>query len=180
MKLEDMMNNIKSIMLDTGFLINLYTDKFGFQNNCEEYYHYFLDNKIELFVSTIAIAEYCVVAPLSDIQLNKFRILPFNIQHAAIAGAFFSRCKEKQELHLDGIERNVIKNDTNILSQVAYQKLDGLITKDKKIEKVINRLKSVPDFNFQLKYIDLEYPLSNYISLQIPIEYPDETSTENI
>ncbi len=166
-----MMNNIKSIILDTGFLINLYSDKFALQNHCKEYYRYFLENKIDMYVSTISLAEYCVGSSLSDIELDKFRIIPFNIQHCPIAGKFAKHCIHDRDKFLHDIDRKVVMNDIKILSQAAFHKIDALITKDVKLEKIINRISSLPESELSIKYLNISRPYTDYFATELTIQF---------
>lgn len=49
----------------------------------------FFRNKLSyLFISTISIAEYCVGSDKNELPLKNLIVLPFNIEHAEIAGKF--------------------------------------------------------------------------------------------
>lgn len=50
----------KIAMLDTSFLIRLLKEDDPLHTSAKSYFRYFLENKFVLFVSTVAVAEYCV------------------------------------------------------------------------------------------------------------------------
>ena len=49
-----------SVLLDTSFLIRFLKSDDPLHRNTIDYFNYFIENKIILKTSTIAIAEYCV------------------------------------------------------------------------------------------------------------------------
>lgn len=63
-----------SILLDTSFFIRLLNDKDSLHSNAVGYFKYFLENDIILKISTISIAEYCVLGKLEDLPLKTFRL----------------------------------------------------------------------------------------------------------
>lgn len=58
-----------SVLLDTSFFIRLLNDEDELHNNALGYFKYFLENEITLKVSTITIAEYCVLGKIEDLPL---------------------------------------------------------------------------------------------------------------
>lgn len=66
-----------SVLLDTSFFIRLLNDEDRLHKNAVGYYKYFLENNIVLKVSTITIAEYCVLGKLDDLPLKNIQILVF-------------------------------------------------------------------------------------------------------
>ncbi|CAN0603034.1 unnamed protein product, partial [Ectocarpus sp. 12 AP-2014] len=75
-------------VLDTSFFIRLLNDEDELHGNAIGYYKYFLENEITLKVSTITIAEYCVLGKLTDLPLVTIQIVPFNLKEAQRAGEF--------------------------------------------------------------------------------------------
>ena len=51
-------------MLDTSFLIRLLKEDDPLHTNAKSYYQYLLENNFVLYVSTVAVAEYCVKGEL--------------------------------------------------------------------------------------------------------------------
>lgn len=62
------------VLLDTSFFIRLLNDQDPLHLNAVGYFKYFLENEIALKVSTISIAEYCVLGELGDLPLKIFKL----------------------------------------------------------------------------------------------------------
>ena len=61
------------VMLDTSFLIRLLNEKDPLHKSAMEYYQYLLEQEYVLYVSTIALAEYCVKGQLDEIPFETLR-----------------------------------------------------------------------------------------------------------
>ena len=77
-----------SVLLDTSFFIRLLNDTDPLHNNAKGYYKYFLENDVIMKISTISIAEFCVRDEIENLPLDTLQIIPFNLEHAKIAGKF--------------------------------------------------------------------------------------------
>ena len=55
-----------SVLLDTSFFIRLLNDEDSLHKNAVGYFKYFLENEVTLKISTISVAEYCVLGKLED------------------------------------------------------------------------------------------------------------------
>ena len=73
-------------LLDTSFFLRLLDSNDPLHENAKDYFEYMLNNGFELYISTIAIAEFCVRNSLDHLPLKNVRVLPFNIFHAEEAG----------------------------------------------------------------------------------------------
>jgi hypothetical protein len=71
-----------------SFFIRLLNDEDPLHSNALGYYKYYLENEIILKISTISIAEYCVLGNLEDLPLKNLQIIPFNLDHAVRTGEF--------------------------------------------------------------------------------------------
>ena len=108
-----------SVLLDTSFFIRLLNDTDPLHSNAKEYYKHFLENDIIMKMSTVSIAEFCVRDEIENLPLDTLQILPFNLEHAKVAGQF-ARAIFKQK-NITGIEikpRAIIPNDSNYLLNV--------------------------------------------------------------
>jgi predicted nucleic acid-binding protein len=76
----------QGVLLDTSFFIRLMDESEPLHKNALGYFRYFLESDFELFISTIAIAEYCVRGKLDELPLRNLKILPFNLDHAEKTG----------------------------------------------------------------------------------------------
>lgn len=57
-----------SVILDTSFMIRLLNESDKLHNNALGYFHYFLEQGIPMYFSTVSIAEYCVKGDFHDLH----------------------------------------------------------------------------------------------------------------
>lgn len=144
-----------STLLDTSFFIRLLNKEDKLHSQAKSYFKYFLDKEFELYVSTIAIAEYCVRGRATDLPLKNLRILPFNMHHAIEAGKFANSLFAKRNL-LD-IPRAVIPNDTKLFAQASVEsRINFYTTSDTKSKTVVDLLKEEHTVDFE--FIDINIP----------------------
>lgn len=149
-----------SILLDTSFCIRLLKSNDDLHQNAKEYFKYFLEHKIEIFLSSIVIAEYSVKDDPQNLPLEFVKIVPFDYFDGKTAGEFHSILLEHKE-QVANIERNVIKDDCKLIAQLFNRKIQGYITKDRKsFTQIIAPLQATNFFNIEL--LDLEIPLKDF------------------
>lgn len=148
-----------SVLLDTSFFIRLLSVDDALHTNAMDYYKYFLDNQIEMKISTISIAEYCVRGNISELPLSTLKVLPFNLNHAKIAGNFAKilfEMREKGALSLG--DRLIIPNDCKILAQAAIDtSIKYFVTSDKKSANIINAISAKNQISFSHLDISISY-----------------------
>ena len=112
----------------------------------------------ELYVSTIALAEYAVRDSIANLPLRYFRILPFNVDHAQRAGEFARAVFEaRKTMPVQLEQRAVIANDTKMFAQAdIVPAITHYLTADRECEKVYTWLKSVVPPRFQ--FVQLSTP----------------------
>lgn len=158
------MRGINSILVDNSFVIRLLKSDDEYHKTVVEYFQYFLENNITLYLSTIVISEYAVGDnPDNLLALNAFQILEFDYGDAKISGDYYAFLKDNQDLRKTE-ERKVIINDLKLLAQIQNRGIDAFITKDQKmIPKMITPLKENKNLNFE--YLDLTIPLKDKLGL---------------
>jgi predicted nucleic acid-binding protein len=154
------MKGIESVLLDSSFCIRLLKSDADFHQNAVDYYEYFLENNIEMYLSTIVVSEYAVGDnPDNLLSLNVFRLLEFDYADAKIAGNFFAELKSNEDLR-GSEQRKVIINDIKLFAQIHNRRIDAYITKDKKsLGKMIEPLKN--SHNLKFEFIDLSISLND-------------------
>jgi len=154
------MIGVKSVLLDSSFCIRLLKSDADFHQNAIDYFEYFLENRIEMYLSTIVVSEYAVGDnPDNLLSSNVFRLLEFDYADAKIAGSFFSELKGNDDLR-ESEQRKVIINDIKLFSQIHNRKIDAYITKDRKsLGKMIKPLGK--SHNLKFIFIDLSIPLND-------------------
>ncbi|MDR0792792.1 MAG: hypothetical protein LBE82_05750 [Chitinophagaceae bacterium] len=158
------MKDIKSVLLDNSFVTRLLKADDEFHRNVVEYFQYFLENNIVLYLSTIVISEYAAADnPDNLLALNAFQMLEFDFGDAKISGEYFAFLKNNEELR-KAEERKVIINDLKLFAQISNRGIDAFVTKDREaLRKMIMPLKKHKNLNFE--YIDLSIPLKQKLGL---------------
>ncbi len=146
----------KSVLLDTSFFLWFLNDEDPLFKNADQYFKYFIDNEINMMISTISIAEYCVGGDIHELPLRNLQIVPFNLEHAKRTGEFARIIfKNKDKLKLK--ERNIIPNDTKLFAQADTEvAVDYYLSSDSESMKIYQLLKQSTSPRFQ--FIDLNIP----------------------
>lgn len=116
----------KSVLLDTSFLISLVDDTRKCHKQAVNFYKYFLENKIDMYLSTIVCSEFGIKQDITELPIETFRILPFNLPESCNnVGVFDSYFKGTEN-----IDRVSIKDDYKLTCQAIYYNLTYFITED--------------------------------------------------
>jgi predicted nucleic acid-binding protein len=149
-----------SVLLDTSFCIRLLKKDESLHQNVIDYFQYFLEQKIELYISTITVAEYSVKDNPDNLPLKMMKIIPFDFFDGRTAGEFHSILLEQKNKPKD-IDRNIVKDDCKLIAQLFNRKIEGYITKDRKsFNQIIRPITETKGFSTEL--IDLSIPLKNF------------------
>jgi len=154
------MKVVKSVLLDSSFCIRLLKSDADYHQNAVDYFEYFLENGIEMYLSTIVVSEYAVGDnPDNLLSLNAFQLLEFDYADAKIAGNFFTELKGKEDLR-ESEQRKVIINDIKLFAQIKNRNIDAYISNDRKsLGKMIEPLGK--SHNLKFEFIDLSIPLND-------------------
>ncbi len=149
---------MNSVLLDTSFCIRLMKDTDDLHSHAVNYWEYFIRNKIEMYLSSIVIAEYSVKADPNLLPLKTMRILTFDYFDGKKAGEFHSAILENRD-NLLGMERAAVKDDCKLIAQMHNKKIDAFVSSDNKvISKIYKPIESKLILN--LGFIDFTKPLS--------------------
>lgn len=149
-----------SILLDTSFCIRLLKSNDVLHQNAKDYFKYFLEKKIEIYLSSIVVAEYAVKDDPANLPLEFVKIIPFDFFDGKTAGEFHSILLN-HKVQVANIERNVIKDDCKLMAQLFNRNIQGYITKDRKsFSQIIAPIQSSKSFAIEL--LDLEIPLKDF------------------
>ncbi|MFD2550542.1 hypothetical protein ACFSQP_01815 [Bizionia sediminis] len=120
----------------------------------------FLENGIEMYLSTIVVSEYAAGDnPDNLISLNSFRLLEFDYADAKFAGQFLATLRSLGKF-CDFGDRKVVINDIKLFSQIRNRNIDAFVTKDRKsLTKMIEPLSDSHNLNFE--FIDISIPLND-------------------
>jgi len=111
------MKHKKAVLLDTSFFLRFLNESSPLFKNADGYFRYFLQNDIDMLISTISIAEYCIGGGIHELPLKNMRIVPFNFNHAQRTGEFAKIAYQaKRTGVLQVSERKIIPNDTKLFA----------------------------------------------------------------
>lgn len=139
-----------SVLLDTSFFIRLLNSSDPLHSNALGYFKYYLEQGIRMKVSTISIAEFCVLGKISDLPLRNLEILPFNLHDAQRTGEFAKILFEHNNIEVDRLmPRAIIPNDSKLFAQSDKDpSVTHFVTSDARSVKTWNALKKkiIPKF----------------------------------
>ena len=147
-----------SVLLDTSFFIRLLDDEDPLHRNAKGYYRYFLEQDITLKMSTISIAEYCVLGKIEELPLKNIQILPFNLPQAQRTGEFARIIFEENKLLPERIlQRAIIPNDSKLFAQADLDKsITYFVTSDIRSKSTFKMLLNKIRPKFEI--IDIAHP----------------------
>lgn len=117
----------RSVLIDTSFLITLFDDSRANHTVAKQYYQFFINNQIDMYISAIVASEYEQKASIDEIfETGNFISLPFNFDDGKVAGNFASSLNGSR----DGTSRDAAKDDVKLLAQASNNELDFVATDD--------------------------------------------------
>lgn len=159
------MTHKTGVLLDTSFFLRFLNDTDPLFRNADGYFRYFLLNEIDMMISTISIAEYCVGGDIHELPLKNLQIVPFNLNHAKRTGEFAKivfQAKKSGGLRIG--ERNLIPNDTKLFAQADCEKpVEFYLSSDTESLKIYNVLRPATQPKFQ--FLNLTIPHSQVFGL---------------
>lgn len=146
-------------LLDTSFFLRFLNERDPLFENADKYYKHFLEKEINLFISTISIAEYCVGGTIDQLPLKNLFVLPFNINHAQKAGEFARILYDaRRSGQLTITERPIIINDAKLFAQVdSESQISFFVTSDSRSLNIYETLKSKTNPNFNIIDININH-----------------------
>ena len=130
---------MQGVLLDTSFLITLTDYTRANHQNAKEYYRVFIEQKVEMFLSTIVISEFQIRQKIQDLPLGNFLILPFNVDHAIACAAVAETSLARRPT---GYDRATAKDDFKLLGQCQAAGISHFITDDGNCRTWINQTRS--------------------------------------
>lgn len=141
------------------FFLRFLDDSSLLFRNADGYFRYFLQHEIDMLISTISIAEYCIGGDIHELPLKNLQIVPFNLNHAQRTGEFAKiafQAKNAGSLQVN--ERKIIPNDTKLFAQADCEKsVEFYLSSDTESQKVYNILKNKATPKFQFIHLNTPY-----------------------
>lgn len=152
------MKHKRAVLLDTSFFLRFLNDSDPLFKNADGYFRYFLQEEIDMLISTVSIAEYCIGGDIHELPLKNLQIVPFNLNHAQRTGEFAKVAfQERASKSLQVNDRKIIPNDTKLFAQADSEKtVEYYLSSDTESLKVYNAIKDKTNPKFQ--FIDLNTP----------------------
>lgn len=158
---------IESIMLDTSFCIRLMDANDDLHSNALEYFKFFLQEKIIIHLSTIAVAEYSVGDDPQNLPLANLQIETFDFRDAATAGIFHKELMGNRT-NVAGYNRRIIANDVKILAQIKNREIQAIISKD--VQSLASYVNPLINSNLlSLRFIDMNKRLNEQLGELFPL-----------
>jgi len=141
-----------SVLLDTSFFIRLLNDDDPLHKNSVGYFKYFLKEDYILKISTITIAEYCVIGSVTDLPLKNLQILAFNLDHAIKTGEFAKIIFEENKISKEKLHpRAIIPNDSKLFAQADLDPtVTHFVTSDVRSKNTLAKLKLHTNPKFEI------------------------------
>ena len=114
------------VLLDTSFLITLVNAQRPHHAVARSYYLHLLNSGDPMRLSSIAASEFAIKQPLTELALNNFRPLDFNLVHAHEAARLWHALGQRDE----GDARAVIRDDVKLIAQASREGIGYLLTED--------------------------------------------------
>jgi len=130
------------VSLDTSFLISFADPDRPNHAVAVEYFRYCLaEKRIPMWISVVAAGEFEVRQSVSELPLQNFRILSYNLPHAIRAAACY-RALEINGANQQEDRRPIIINDLKIIAQAEEEGISFILTEDKNtLSRVADRLR---------------------------------------
>jgi predicted nucleic acid-binding protein len=130
------------VSLDTSFLISFADPSRPHHAIAVDYFRHCLAQRIPMWISVIAAGEFEVKQSVSDLQLQYFRIQPYNLPHAIRAAALLRSLQAGSSQSIENDARKIIINDLKIIAQAEEERIPVLLTEDANtLSKIAARLR---------------------------------------
>ncbi len=130
------------VALDTSFLISFASPGRPHHAVAVDYFRQCLSQRIPMWVSTIAAGEFEVGQPVSELPLQNFRILPYNLPHAIRAASLYRAERSLKLPKTPEEKRPLVINDLKIIAQCEVEGIPVILTEDENtLARIARRLR---------------------------------------
>ena len=127
------------MLLDTSFLISLVNAHRTHHATATQYYCHLLKNNMPMVFSAIVAAEFGIKQAITELPLNNFRVLDFNVPHGQKAANLWNALGQRDA----GDRRAVVRDDVKLLAQASHEGISFILTEDAStLHKYCERLRS--------------------------------------
>lgn len=118
---------MSAFLVDTSFLITLVDDRRPHHADAMRYLREAVSHGSTLYLSAVVVSEFHAKQPITDLPLRNFRVLPFNIDHAMMAGALQLALRRDPD-----DSRDAVKDDLKLLAQAVCTAIPYVLTEDER------------------------------------------------
>ena len=133
-------SGLKSVVLDTSFLITLSNPARANHATAKRYYQEFIERSVTMYLSTIVISEFEIKQQIIDLGVHNFLILPFNVDDAKVAAQIHVKI---MGLRSADQSRDAVKDDVILYAQAIVAGISHFATDDQKGVAQLNRVTSL-------------------------------------
>lgn len=118
---------MSAFLVDTSFLITLVDDGRPHHADAMRYLREAVSRGSTLYLSAVVVSEFHAKQAITDLPLRNFRVLPFNMDHAMMAGALQSALRRDPD-----DSRDAVKDDLKLLAQAVCTAIPYILTEDER------------------------------------------------
>jgi hypothetical protein len=127
-----------SALLYTSFLITLVNENRPNHEAAKQYFRHMLQTDVPMYLSAIAAGEFSVKQPITDLPLNHFRMLNFNVAHGQLAARLLNALESRDA----GDGRVAVRDDVKLMAQASHEQISFILTEDAStLQKYCDRLR---------------------------------------
>lgn len=115
-----------SVLLDTSYLISLVNANRPHHDIAAQYYRHLVKYDMPMYFSAIVAAEFGIRQPVTELPLDHFRILDFNVMHGQLAADLWNAITPRDEEDA----RAVVRDDVKLLAQASDEDIDFILNED--------------------------------------------------
>ena len=112
-------------LVDTSYLISLADPSRQHHEAAVSHLREALRRKVPVYLSAIVASEFQVKQAVTDLPLRNFVVLPFNFDHAMMAGLLMRGLQRDS-----GDGRAIVKEDIKLIAQSTCESLTHILTED--------------------------------------------------
>jgi len=149
----------KGVLCDTNFFIHLLAEKSHRGEKALFVFEFLKENGFEVFISSIAIAEFCLKSNFQELPLKYLTVLHFTSNHAQKTACFGNLILEHRKVKKQLPLQNLIIDDTKMFAQADCEpNIKYFLTFDLESKKIYDVIKP----NFQFVGIDSNFEISDF------------------
>jgi hypothetical protein len=135
----------QSVLVDTTFLIAVFTENYANHATAKKYYKYFIKHGVKMYLSSIVASEFHQKQSIVDIlNSNNFIPLPYNIDDAVHTADIAFKLGGNARR---GESKPQYKDDLKLMGQAEFNEIDFIITEDEStLARYCNSLSSANMF----------------------------------